>query len=94
MRIGSNYSQGSPAAGTQSQGTQGVHGKHHHGAPGAAPASAGGGAAKVTVSAKARELDQTQSVESSAKVQRLQAAVAQNQLSVDPDKIAAAIVGE
>jgi flagellar biosynthesis anti-sigma factor FlgM len=48
----------------------------------------------VTLSAKARELDEAQSPESSEKVQRLRAAVESGQLPIDPQKIAAAIIGE
>jgi anti-sigma28 factor (negative regulator of flagellin synthesis) len=49
---------------------------------------------KVTWSAKALELDETHASESSEKVARLRSAVDSGQLDVDPDKIAAAIVGE
>jgi anti-sigma28 factor (negative regulator of flagellin synthesis) len=49
---------------------------------------------QVTWSAKALELDEAHAPEASEKVERLRSAVESGQLNVDPDKIAAAIVGE
>jgi flagellar biosynthesis anti-sigma factor FlgM len=48
----------------------------------------------VTLSSKARQLDQASTSDASEKIARLRAAVSSGQLKIDPDKIAAAIVGE
>jgi flagellar biosynthesis anti-sigma factor FlgM len=92
MRIGAPYSQSSTGTEAATKGSAAHH--HGHRAAGAsseAPATTS--AVKVTWSAKALALD-AQSPESSDKVQALRSQVESGQLNVDPDKIAAAIIGE
>lgn len=91
MRIGATYSQSSSATEANTSAAA-RHGHRPEGSSSDAPSSASG--VKVTWSAKALALDEAQTSESSDKVQRLRSAVESGQLSVDPDKIAAAIVGE
>jgi anti-sigma28 factor (negative regulator of flagellin synthesis) len=91
MRIGANYPQGSAAADTAKKSAEATAGRSAETSAGKEAPDAS--AVKVTWSAKAQELG-AQAPESSEKVQRLQAAVESNQLQIDPEKIAAAIVGE
>jgi flagellar biosynthesis anti-sigma factor FlgM len=90
MRIGATYSQSSSAA----QGDKSVQPNPGEKAGAASASQATADAVKVTLSAKARELDQAQAPEASAKVQRLRAAVESGELPIDTDKIAARIVGD
>jgi anti-sigma28 factor (negative regulator of flagellin synthesis) len=92
MRIGANYPQGSAATDTAKKSAEATAGRSSETSAGKEAPDAS--AVKVTWSAKAQELGQAQAPESSEKVQRLQAAVESNQLQIDPEKIAAAIVGE
>ncbi len=93
MRIGATYSQSTPSTESTSKGVAAHHG-HHRPSGASAESPSGSSAVKVTLSAKALALNEAQAPEASDKVQRLQSAVASGQFSVDPDKIAAAIVGE
>jgi len=93
MRIGASY----PQSTTETQAADksaGASKGSSAAASSATQSSSGGDSVKVTVSAKARELDEAQAPETSEKVQRLQALVQSGQLPVDPAKIAAAIIGE
>ncbi len=100
MRIGATYSQNSaPTSGTDPAASAGA-GRAPCGAPsgaalwpGSTPAATAG-AVSVTLSSKARQLDQASTSDASEKIARLRAAVSSGQLKIDPDKIAAAIVGE
>jgi flagellar biosynthesis anti-sigma factor FlgM len=90
MRIGGTYSQSSSAT----QGEKSVQADQGTRTAASAGSQATADAVKVTLSAKARELDSAQSADASPKVQRLRAAVESGQLPIDADKIAARIVGD
>jgi flagellar biosynthesis anti-sigma factor FlgM len=90
MRVGASYPQSSSEIMASNVSAEAAKGQ----GAAAAESSPGAESVKVTLSAKARELDEAQSPESSEKVQRLRAAVESGQLPIDPQKIAAAIIGE
>jgi flagellar biosynthesis anti-sigma factor FlgM len=93
MRIGAGYSSSSSSETTAADKSKEAL-KGQSAAKSSAGAPTSEGAVKVTLSAKARELDQAHAPDASEKVQRLRAAVESGQLPIDPQKIAAAIVGE
>jgi flagellar biosynthesis anti-sigma factor FlgM len=90
MRVGASYPQSSSEITASNVNTEAAKGQ----GAAAAESSSGAESVKVTLSAKARELDEARSPESSEKVERLRAAVQSGQLPIDPQKIAAAIIGE
>jgi flagellar biosynthesis anti-sigma factor FlgM len=95
MRVGASYSKTGPETqATNANKEASKTGSASSSAASSSASAASEGAVKVTLSAKARELDEAQSPEASEKVQRLRAAVESGNLPIDPQKIAAAIIGE